>query len=189
MPDISASVSPALRANSLSYLPLIIGRQLTLHLLVQTQKIRNSWGGPILVHGKWKAHIKNECPKAEEMEAGAAMHSHGLPPAYDIDEEKKLKFSAKSEGRRTIRFRIEHDTSSKTQYFQITPDENSGVKCQYSREWDKTWCLPWRKSGCKFFEFFVRPWARVGYEMVNSQRGATRLVGYNQSHIQRALME
>ena len=32
-------------------------------------------------------------------------------------------------------------------------------------------------------------WARVGYEMVNSQRGAPRRVGYNQSHIQKARIE
>ena len=35
----------------------------------------------------------------------------------------------------------------------------------------------------------IIPWARVGYEMVNSQRGAQRRVGYNQSHIQQAWME
>ena len=37
----------------------------------------------------------------------------------------------------------------------------------------------------------IIPWARVGYEMVNSQRGAKRRVGYNQSHIriQQARME
>ena len=37
----------------------------------------------------------------------------------------------------------------------IFPDENSGVRCQYSRESDKIWCLAWRKRGKKFFEFFV----------------------------------
>ena len=35
----------------------------------------------------------------------------------------------------------------------------------------------------------IIPWARVGYKMVNSQRGAKRRVGYNQSHIQQARME
>ena len=35
----------------------------------------------------------------------------------------------------------------------------------------------------------IIPWARVGYEMVNSQRGAKRRVGYNHSHIQQARME
>ena len=36
-------------------------------------------------------------------------------------------FRANSEGRKTIRFRMGHDTSS-----NIFPDENSGVRCQYS---------------------------------------------------------
>ena len=35
----------------------------------------------------------------------------------------------------------------------------------------------------------IIPWTRVGYKMVNSQLGAMRLVGYNQSHIQQARME
>ena len=32
-------------------------------------------------------------------------------------------------------------------------------------------------------------WGLVGYEMIDSQLGATRLVGYLSSHIQRALVE
>ena len=35
----------------------------------------------------------------------------------------------------------------------------------------------------------IIPWARVGYELVNSQRGANHRVGYNLSHIQQARME
>ena len=35
----------------------------------------------------------------------------------------------------------------------------------------------------------IIPWARVGYEMVNTQRGPLGRVSYNQSHIQQARME
>ena len=40
-----------------------------------------------------------------------------------------------------------------------------------------------------FFNKTIIPLALVGYEMIDSQLGATRLVGYLSSHIQRALME
>ena len=40
-----------------------------------------------------------------------------------------------------------------------------------------------------FEEQIIIPWARVGYEMVNSQRGPQGRAGYNQSHIQQARME
>ena len=51
-----------------------------------------------------------------------------------------------------------------------------------------------RISYFKFLEFkefnkTIIPWALVGYETGYSQLGATRLVGYLPSHIQRALME
>ena len=35
----------------------------------------------------------------------------------------------------------------------------------------------------------ITPWACIGYEMGNSQRGQKGRVGYNQSHIQQAGME
>ena len=41
----------------------------------------------------------------------------------------------------------------------------------------------------KEFNKTIIPFALVGYETGYSQLGATRLVGYLQSHIQRALME
>jgi len=41
----------------------------------------------------------------------------------------------------------------------IFPGENSGVRCQYSRESDKRWCLNWRKRSWKFF---VRPHVVMG---------------------------
>ena len=41
----------------------------------------------------------------------------------------------------------------------------------------------------KEFNKTIIPFALVGYETGNSQLGATRLVGYLPSHIQRALME
>ena len=49
------------------------------------------------------------------------------------------------------------------------------------------------KSFFKFLDFkefnkTIIPFAPVGYETGYSQLGATRLVGYLQSHIQRALM-
>ena len=44
----------------------------------------------------------------------------------------------------------------------IFPDENSGVRCQYSKESHKIWCLTWHKRGWKFFEFFVKPVIVVG---------------------------
>ena len=51
-----------------------------------------------------------------------------------------------------------------------------------------------RISYFKFLEFkefdkTIIPFAPVGYETGDSQFGATRLVGYLPSHIQRALME
>ena len=50
-----------------------------------------------------------------------------------------------------------------------------------------------RISYFKFMEFkefkTIIPFALVGYETGYSQLGATRLVGYLPSHIQRALME
>ena len=51
-----------------------------------------------------------------------------------------------------------------------------------------------RISYLKFFEFkefnkTIIPFALVGYESGYSQLGATRLIGYLPSHIQRALME
>ena len=51
-----------------------------------------------------------------------------------------------------------------------------------------------RISYFKFLEFkefnkTISPFALVGYETGYSQLGATRLVGYLPSHIQRALME
>ena len=51
-----------------------------------------------------------------------------------------------------------------------------------------------RISYSKFLEFkefdkIIIPFALVGYETGCSQLGATRLVGYLPSHIQRALME
>ena len=51
-----------------------------------------------------------------------------------------------------------------------------------------------RISNFKFLEFkennkTIIPFALVGYETGYSQLGATRLVGYLPSHIQRALME
>ena len=42
---------------------------------------------------------------------------------------------------------------------------------------------------CKEFNKTIIPFALVGYETGYSQLGATRLVGYLPSHIQRALME
>ena len=42
---------------------------------------------------------------------------------------------------------------------------------------------------CTAVYLTIIPWARVGYEMVNGQRGAQRRVGYNQSRIQQARME
>ena len=51
-----------------------------------------------------------------------------------------------------------------------------------------------RISNFKFLEFkentkTISPFALVGYETGYTQLGATRLVGYLPSHIQRALME
>ena len=53
-----------------------------------------------------------------------------------------------------------------------------------------------RISNFKFLEFkefnktiIIIPFALVGYETGYSQLGATRLIGYLPSHIQRALME
>ena len=43
--------------------------------------------------------------------------------------------------------------------------------------------------GFKEFSKTIIPFALVGYETGYSQLGATRLVGYLSSHIQRALME
>ena len=43
--------------------------------------------------------------------------------------------------------------------------------------------------GVKEFNKTIIPFALVGYETGYSQLGATRLVGYLPSHIQRALME
>lgn len=63
-----------LHDNSLYYSRLFIVNILTLYWQVQTQKTRISWGGPILVHGKGRAQIKNESPKAKGMETGAPMH-------------------------------------------------------------------------------------------------------------------
>ena len=44
----------------------------------------------------------------------------------------------------------------------IFPDEKPGVRCQYSKESEKIWCLTRRKRGWKLFEFFVRPRVVVG---------------------------
>ena len=46
----------------------------------------------------------------------------------------------------------------------LLPDENSGIRYQYSKESDKIifWCDTWRKRGWKFFKFFVRPCIVVG---------------------------
>ena len=65
-------------------------------------------------------------------------------------------FSTKSEGRKTIALRIGHDTSSKQHNF---PDENSCVRCEYSKESHKLWCITYFR---KFFEFLVRPCLVVG---------------------------
>ena len=39
----------------------------------------------------------------------------------------------------------------------ICPDQDSGVRCQYSKGSDTVWCPTWCKRGWKFFEFCVRP--------------------------------
>ena len=44
----------------------------------------------------------------------------------------------------------------------MCPDENSGVRYQYCKDWDKIWCLTWRERCWKFFKFFVRPRVVVG---------------------------
>ena len=44
-------------------------------------------------------------------------------------------------------------------------------------------------SKCGEFNKTIIPFALIGYEIGYSQLGATRLVGYLPSHIQRALME
>ena len=47
-----------------------------------------------------------------------------------------------------------------------------------------------RRAVLKIGEYLtIIPRERVGFEMVNSQRGPQSRVGYNQSHIQQARME
>ena len=72
------------------------------------------------------------------------------------------------------------------------------ITCKSYNGWDGA-CDDCNRKRSLFSRWFVLnkitqyltiiPWARVGYEMVNSQRGAKRRVGYNQSHIQQARME
>ena len=50
-------------------------------------------------------------------------------------------------------------------------------------------CVHLDNSEFKEFNKTITPFALVGYETGYSQLGATRLVGYLPSHIQRALME
>ena len=75
--------------------------------------------------------------------------------------------------------KVLHNIASSSRFFSICTDFLAYFACI---------------SYFKFLEFkefnkTIIPFALVGYETGYSQLGATRLVGYLPSHIQRALME
>ena len=80
---------------------------------------------------------------------------------------------------------IKKKKKKKTFLWKVWINALKGKKCFFFCDEPKS---AW-PQGVKEFNKTIIPFALAGYETGYSQLGATRLVGYLPSHIQRALME